>query len=77
MRPSDYEYRSVPAERVERSRGAGESRGVSRSTPLGLSGEDTHGYRCDDGAGKLWGILVSATFTPVFAMQAWAPTEAS
>lgn len=70
MRPSDYEYRSVPAERVERPGARGESRGVSRSTPWGLSGEDTHGYRCDDGAGKLWGILVSATFTSEFIMQA-------
>ncbi len=39
MRPPDREYRSVPAEQAERSRGAGESRGVSRSTPLGPPGE--------------------------------------
>ena len=70
MRPSQGEYRSVPAEQAERSRGAGESRGVSRSTPLGLSGEDKHFYLCDDGAGKSRVIQVSVTVISAFVMQA-------
>ncbi len=61
LRPSQGEYRSVPAEQAERSRGAGESRGVSRSTPLGPSGEDKHGYRCEMISGRQHVIQAGAT----------------